>query len=106
MQTKIDFTKPIIHRENNPLSQAIFEANERAFRGQCKTIMEAFLRGEKLTTTKALIKYGIGDLRRRIKDLKDIYGVVGLEFELINGRFKEWSLNKVKHATNNRNCKG
>lgn len=97
MQTRIDFTKPITHRENNSLSQALFEANEQTFRGQCKTIMEAFIRGEKLTTTKALLKYGIGDLRRRIKDLKDSYGVVGLEFELVDGRFKEWSLNKSKY---------
>ena len=65
--------------------------------------MEAFLRGEKLTTTTALIKYGIGDLRRRIKDLKDNYGVVGIEDKLTNGRFKEWHLNRAKYDNNPRN---
>ena len=59
--------------------------------------MDAFLRGEKLTTATALIKYGVGDLRRRIKDLKDNYGVVGIEDNMIGNGFKEWYLNKSKY---------
>jgi hypothetical protein len=39
-------------------------------------VYEALLRGERLTTTTALIKYHIGDLRRRIKDLKDIWNAI------------------------------
>lgn len=70
MQTEINFTKTIIHRENNLVSQENFEANEPRFRGQCKIVMDAFLRGEKLTVVGAMINYKIGDLRRRIKDLK------------------------------------
>lgn len=94
MQTVIDFSKPIIRKENNAESQLVFDANEPHFRGQCKTVMEAFMRGEKLTTAIALLNYGIGDLRRRIKDLKDQYGVVGIESNYANGRFKEWKLRK------------
>lgn len=92
MQTTIDFSKPITHRENNTESQAMFEANEPRFRGQCKTIMEAFKRGERLTTATALMRYGIGDLRRRIKDLKDNYGVQGIVDEKKEKGFKEWHL--------------
>lgn len=90
MQREIDFNNPIVHSENNPESQAIFDENEPKFRGQCKTIMEAFKRGEKLTTTKALIKYGIGDLRRRIKDLKDNYNVDTINEEKLKGGYKQW----------------
>ena len=97
MQEKIDFTKQINRRENNQSSQNILEKNEIKFRGQCKTIMQAFFRGERLTTTRALLDYGIGDLRRRIKDLKDVYGVMGLEYKLLEGRYKEWFLNKSKY---------
>ncbi len=91
-QTAIDFNNPIIHRENNPVSQADFEKNEPKFRGQCKTIMEAFKRGERLSTMTALIKYRIGDLRRRIKDLKDNYKVDNIGEEKLEGGFKEWFL--------------
>lgn len=94
MQTSIDFSKPIIHRENNNTSQKSFEENEPKFRGQCKTIMEAFKRGERLSTFKAMTEYKIGDLRRRIKDLKDNYGVTNIVDETMSGGFKEWYLQK------------
>lgn len=90
MQKQIDFTKPIYRRENNSISQAVLDMNETHFRGQCKIIMEAFLRGEKLTTTSALLNYKIGDLRRRIKDLKDSYNVTQIKSCLVDGRFKQW----------------
>lgn len=92
MQTEIDFTKPITHYENNRESQLDFLENEPKFRGQCKTIMEAFKRGERLSTTKALINYGIGDLRRRIKDLKDNYKVENIGEVKLDGGYKEWFL--------------
>lgn len=94
MQQTIDFTKPITHYENNAESQLNFEEHEPKFRGQCKTIMEAFKRGERLTTKVALLEYGIGDLRRRIKDLKDNYGVENIDEEKKSGGFKVWFLKK------------
>lgn len=90
MQTSIDFTKPITHSENNPDSQKQFEENETRFRGQCKTIMEAFKRGERLTTMSAMIEYKIGDLRRRLKDLRDNYNVDYIQEETLKGGYKEW----------------
>lgn len=97
MQTRIDFTNPIIHRENNLVSQVSFEINEPRFRGQCKTIMDAFLRGEKLSVVDAMVNYKIGDLRRRIKDLKDNYGVIGIVDEMVGKGFKRWGLDKRKY---------
>lgn len=101
MQTEIDFSRPIIRKENNSDSQALFKANEPRFRGQCQTIMKAFMRGEKLTVATALINYKIGDLRRRIKDLKDNYKVSGIESKMIGRGFKQWSLDRNKFKITN-----
>lgn len=92
MQTNINFNKPITHIENNIESQLDFVENEPKFRDQCEVIMKAFKRGENLTTRTALIVYGIGDLRRRIKDLKDNYGVDGINEIKMPGGFKKWYL--------------
>lgn len=79
------------HIENKVSNQEHFEANKGKFSNQCKIVYEALLRGERLTTTKALIDYRIGDLRRRIKDLKDIWDVP-IESRFIDGKFKEYYL--------------
>ncbi|MGG5506744.1 MULTISPECIES: hypothetical protein [unclassified Myroides] len=78
--------------ENNPESQAHYEENEKEFTKQCKIVHDALLRGEKLTTHDALLKYNIGDLRRRVKDLKDIYGIPVLSRYVTGTRFKEYFL--------------
>lgn len=77
-------------KENNRENQSILEANKERFTGQCKVVYQALIRGERLTTTSALLKYGIGDLRRRIKDL--IESGVPVKKNLIEGRFKEYYL--------------
>ncbi len=79
------------HQENNIESQRHFEANKDKFSNQCRIVYEALLRGEKLTTTKALLHYGIGDLRRRCKDLKDIWNIP-VKAEYVEGRYKEYFL--------------
>lgn len=88
---KLDFTF-YTHNENNVESQQIFQENKKNLGGQCKIVYEALLRGEKLTTASALIQYGIGDLRRRVKDLKDIWKIP-VESRLIDSRYKEYYLN-------------
>lgn len=77
--------------ENLPDNQEILECNRDHFSNQCRIVYEALKRGERLTTTEALLKYGIGDLRRRCKDLIDIHKVA-IKKSLINGRFKEYFL--------------
>ena len=74
MDLELDFSK-LHHTENKVVNQEHFEANKDQFSKQCKLVYEALLRGERLTTTKALLNYGIGDLRRRCKDLRDIWSV-------------------------------
>lgn len=87
---EIDFSE-LNHVENKISNQEHFERNKERFSNQCKIVYEALLRGERLTTTKALLNYGIGDLRRRIKDLKDIWNVP-IEDEYVEGKFKEYFL--------------
>lgn len=95
MATQLKFQFPenssYFHIENNRESQRIFDENKDKFSKQCKIVFEAFLRGERLTTTSALLTYGIGDLRRRVKDLKDMWGV-DVKSELCENRFKEYFL--------------
>lgn len=91
MTLQLDFSQ-LHHTENKISNQEHFERNKDKFSNQCKIVYEALLRGERLTTTKALINYGIGDLRRRIKDLKDIWNVP-IQDEYVKGKFKEYFLN-------------
>jgi len=91
-QLLIDFTKPLVHYENNAESQFIFDANKDQFNKQCRIVYDALMRGERLTTTKALLHYKVGDLRRRIKDLKDNWNVP-IQSVLIEGKYKEFFIN-------------
>ncbi|GAC1385841.1 MAG: hypothetical protein NVSMB45_15040 [Ginsengibacter sp.] len=85
LQQQFDFTHT---RENNPESQSILNDNREHFSSQCKLILHVLKSGERLTTRSALLKYDIGDLRRRLKDLRD-NGVI-IQYRLIEGKFKEW----------------
>ena len=98
MQTLIDFDNPINHRENNSESQEHFEANKTKFSKQCKIVYDALLRGERLTTLNAIVKYGIGDLRRRVKDLIDTHKInvksVWVTNPETDSRYKEYYVEK------------
>jgi hypothetical protein len=89
LQLDIDFSK---RKENNPGSQSILESNRKHFNSQCRKVYEAFMRGERLTTSEALIKYSIGDLRRRVKDLRD--AGIQIEDEVQGNRFKIYFIKK------------
>lgn len=85
MKTVINYD----HIENNIESQEHFDKNKKEFSNQCRIVYEALKNGERLTTTSALLRYGIGDLRRRIKDLKDIWNIP-VQSEYVKGKFKEY----------------
>lgn len=91
MNLELDFSQ-LQHTENKISNQEHFERNKDKFSNQCRIVYEALLRGERLTTTKALLSYSIGDLRRRIKDLKDTWNVP-IESQYVEGKFKEYYLN-------------
>ncbi|CAL2094644.1 helix-turn-helix domain-containing protein [Tenacibaculum sp. 190524A02b] len=92
MKTVIDFKRTNHRLENNIESQENLENNKEIFASQCKTIYEALLKGERISQKTAVVKYNIGDLRRRIKDLKDIHKINILDEWVSSGnrRFKEY----------------
>jgi hypothetical protein len=95
MQKSIDFDKPVFRPQNNPESQHSTFKYGKKLNKQCLIVLEALQRGEHLTTASALIKYGIGDLRRRIKDLKDIYKVEKIESKRIpHDNYHEYFINQ------------
>lgn len=71
-QIEISF---IHSHENNHDSRRHLEENRLRFWSQCSKLKQAFERGERLTTMGMILKYEIGDPRRRIKDLIDHNGM-------------------------------
>lgn len=57
--------------ENNPESQKILDENFKHFGKQDKLVLQILLLGVPLDVKVALVEYGVGDLRRRIKTLRD-----------------------------------
>lgn len=68
-----DFTKIVHTRENTVENEAHLNANRFHFTGQAAVVLSLLMRGVVLNTSLALTHYHIGDLRRRIKDIKDYY---------------------------------
>lgn len=87
-QTEIQFT--VLTPQNNKSSEEILISNEKHLSRQCKILYEALERGERLTTVGALINYRIGDLRARIRDLRNTG--IPVKDKLLEGRFKEYFL--------------
>jgi hypothetical protein len=86
-QIEIDF---VHKRENNSHSEQILNDNKERLNSQCKLILGLLQGGIVLTVRDAMIKYGIGDLRRRVCDLKE--KGIDIKSRLIDGRFKEYFL--------------
>jgi hypothetical protein len=91
MQLALDFS---CHRdENNHDSRRHLEENRDKFSRQCALVYSLLKSGVRLTMKSAINEYGIGDIRRRIKDLKDISGVEVKDrwIKVDNKtRYKEW----------------
>lgn len=88
----IDFN-PVHRRENNAESEAHLQQNRGAFNAQCLTVLKRLAAGEQLSMKEA-INSGIGDLRRRVKDLKDHYQIP-IQAVWVNskeGRYKLYSI--------------
>lgn len=76
--------------ENNNESQLILEFNRERLGKQCELVLELFRQGKRLTVRSAMIEHGIGDLRRRVADLKE--NGYNVQSEIKAGGFKEYWL--------------
>ncbi len=66
MQTQLNFSyRPQNSRDN----QIILDDNLPKLNNQCRILLEALQTGKRLTVRDAMIDYGIGDFRARIRDL-------------------------------------
>ena len=93
MQTTSTLDSSKKHFENNKESQEMYESNLDHFNRQCRIVLEQMLTGRKLTTMSAM-KLKIGDLRRRVKDLKDLHNIPVKSAYKEGSRFKEYFLEK------------
>ena len=84
MQIDFDFTTIVHAKENNSHSEKILDSQYERLSNNCKTLYEAFERGEYLSGTDIVKFYGMMEYRRRIKDLKDAGYPIG-ETILKNG---------------------
>ena len=65
----------IHQRENNPESEGHLQANAKKFSQQCALVHRLLAQGKELTSRIAMIEYGIGDLHRRVGELRDWHGI-------------------------------
>ena len=89
MQTQIDFTHK---KENNAHSEAILDKNYERLNKQCQLVLTLLKSGLELTVREAMISYGIGDLRRRICDLRQ--AGIDVKDTVLRGGCKQFYLEK------------
>lgn len=87
MQTQIDFVHT---RENNRHSEGILEANYERLNNNCKILLDALKRGERLTGFIVVSKYNMMEYRRRFADLRA--AGIAVKSEVLKGGFKEYFL--------------
>lgn len=86
LQLQMNFDT-VHRRENNVLSQAHLEENAHLFNESCFTVLKALVDGFELTTDNAKALAGTRSLPRRIKDLRDGYGIsITDEWVTVNGK--------------------
>lgn len=90
MKKKIDLNNIVHTRENNIYSETILNNNYKRLNNNCRILLDALERGERLTGLSIVKKYGMLEYRRRIKDLKES-GIYIKERNLWLG-CKEWFL--------------
>jgi len=82
------------HRVNNRESEIHLEENLDHFANQNKKVLRLLKLGKRLTCKDAMVSYDIGDLRRRIADLRN--EGVGIKDEWVRDagrtRYKEYFL--------------
>lgn len=88
-QTSMFDLPPTIHKkENTPENQEYLDKNVLRLSKQCEKVWGILCTGKRLTVREAMLTYNIGDLRRRIKDLKDQGYEIGAK--RLEGGYKEY----------------
>jgi hypothetical protein len=93
MKQQLAFDFNAVHQfENNSNNQSHLEMKREDFNEQCWTVLKRMLEGERLSYLTA-INTGIGDIRRRAKDLIDSYGIpVKREWDVKDGEKQDYKV--------------
>lgn len=87
-----EFNFNVLVNQNNRESESILLMCEKRLSNNCRIILEAFARGERLTGDNIADRYHIREYRRRIKDLRDAgYRIVD---EIGKNGCKTWWIEK------------
>lgn len=82
------------HKENNPESEEHLHENKIHFTKQCKKVLELLQKGIVLTSRSAMIDYNIGDVHRRIGELREENKIEGIVDEWVReegkSKYKKW----------------
>lgn len=70
MANNVDYTSVLHKRENNPESEAHLKENKFHFTGQCAVVLSLLMKGVVLSSRSAMLQHNIGDVHRRIGELK------------------------------------
>lgn len=70
MENNVDYTNVLHKRENNAESEAHLKENKFHFTGQCAVVLSLLMKGVVLSSRSAMLQHNIGDVHRRIGELK------------------------------------
>jgi len=91
------FNQPAERHYNNAASAAMeTPTNQRRWNNQCKRLYDALMTGKGISNkgAQAYLEYHIGDLNRRVKDLRDGYHIP-VKFRVIEGGYHEFYLEET-----------
>ena len=86
MQQEINFN--VLVNQNNKQSEEILLMCEKRLSNNCRIILEALQRGERLNGDNIWERYRIREYRRRFKDLKD--AGYNIKDEVLKNGCKTW----------------
>lgn len=82
------------HKENNSESEEHLHENKMHFKKQTKNVLELLQKGIVLTSRSAMIDYNIGDVHRRIGELREENKIEGIVDEWVReegkSKYKKW----------------
>lgn len=82
------------YKENNQDSENHLHQNETHFKKQTKKVLELLQKGIVLTSRSAMIDYNIGDVHRRIGELREENKIEGIVDEWVReegkSKYKKW----------------
>lgn len=96
---QFDFSETVLTPQNNRASETILLEQSERLSNNCNVILNELLAGEKVSVMGMMRKYGMCEVRRRCKDIRDS-GVLEangyiMKDEILKNGAKNWWIEKV-----------